>query len=284
MTLVYTRQQYAEAAEWVKARTSHHPQVAVVTGSGLAALADEVEEADVIPFTEVPHFPQPTVEGHTGELTIGRLAGKEVVVMRGRAHFYEGYSMQQITFPIRTMRALGADTLIVTNAAGGLNPSFQSGDLMLITDHINFVGMAGFNPLYGPNDPELGPRFPLMSGAYDPELRRLAHEVATELGFSLQEGVYIMLAGPTFETAADIRFIRMIGADAVGMSTVPEVIVARHGGMRVLGISHISNMATGEAHAEAPPTENELHGEVLAAGQAVAPRLAALIKGVLARM
>lgn len=187
--------------------------------------------------------------------------------------------MQQITFPVRVMRALGVDTLIVTNAAGGLNPHFRAGDIMLITDHLNLVGMAGLNPLRGPNDPTLGPRFVDMSQAYDPELRDLAQRVAGELGFQLQQGIYIMLAGPTFESPADIRFLQLMGADAVGMSTVPEVIVARHGGMRVLGLSHISNVIAASHEAG-----GNLHQEVLAAGAAAVPRLMALIRGIIREM
>ncbi len=225
----YTREHFARAAEYISTRTRHRPQVAIVLGSGLGGLVSEVEEADTILYSDIPDFPQCTVEGHMGRLVIGRLAGACVAVMQGRAHYYEGYSMQQVTFPIRVFQQMGVGTLIVTNAAGGLNPEFRAGDLMLIADHINLVGMAGLNPLRGPNDPELGPRFPDMSRAYDPELRAIARRVAAREGIPLREGVYIMLAGPSFETPADMRFLRIIGADAVGMSTVPEVTVARHG-------------------------------------------------------
>lgn len=273
------RKEVAEAVSFIRSRTSHRPTIGIILGSGLGSLADEVIEADIIPYREIPHFPQTTVEGHQGKLVIGRLEDKEVIVMRGRAHFYEGYSLAQVTFPIRVMRALGVRTLIVTNAAGGLNPSFQAGDLMLITDHINLVGMAGFNPLRGPSDESLGPRFLDMSQAYDPQLQEIAREMAKELGFELRQGVYIMLAGPTYETPADLRFIRMIGADAVGMSTVPEVIVARHGGMRALGLSAISNVALG-SHAG----QGVSHEEVLAATEAMVPKLIALIKGIVRRI
>lgn len=279
MSKFFSRTEIEKAASFVRATTSYQPQVGLVTGSGLAELADRVNGPVRIPFSQIPHFVPSTVEGHPGELVIGELQGKSVAILRGRVHFYEGYSMQQVTLPVRVLRALGVETLIVTNAAGGLNPSFRAGDLMLITDHLNLLGMAGFNPLIGPNDPSLGPRFPLMDNAYDPGLRQLARNVAQGLGFTLQEGVYIMLAGPSFESPADVRFLRMIGADAVGMSTVAEVVVARHGGMRVLGISVISNVLTGEH--EAPPEVTELHGEVLAAGQAAVPRLAALIEGII---
>lgn len=257
------------------------PQVGIITGSGLSGLTREVEEPFVIPNGEIPDFPPATVEGHPGRLVFGHLAGKAVAVMQGRSHFYEGYPLEQVTLPVRVIRALGADTLIVTNAAGGLNEAFKAGDLMLITDHISLVGMAGHSPLFGPNDERLGPRFVDMSGAYDKELRKIALEVGRELGLELRQGVYVMVGGPTFETPAEIRFLRLLGADAVGMSTVPEVVVARHGGMQVLGISHISNMAVGhplEAKKEG------LHEEVLEAGEKALPKLLALIKGVLGRI
>jgi purine-nucleoside phosphorylase len=239
-----------------------------------------VDAADAIPYGDVPHFPQPSVEGHRGQLVLGKLDGTPVMVMQGRVHFYEGYPIQQVVFPVRVMQVMGIETLIVTNAAGGLNPSFRAGDLMLINDQINLMGMTGNNPLFGPNDPALGPRFPDMSQAYDPDLRRIAREVAQAEGLPLQEGVYAALAGPSFETPAEIRFLRNIGADAVGMSTGPEVVVARHGGIRVLGVSGISNVALAE------PVSGQVtsHEEVLAAGQQIVPRLTALIRGVLARL
>ncbi len=273
----FTAKEFAEAADLIRGRTKYTPTVALILGSGLSTLADAVAEADVIPYEEIPHFPIPHVEGHAGRLVIGRLEGRDVMVMQGRAHYYEGYSMQRLTLPVRVIRTLGVGTLVVTNAAGGLDPRFHPGDLMLITDHINLIGMAGLNPLRGPNDPALGPRFPDMSQAYDPALRALALRVAGKLALPLWEGVYICLAGPTFETPADIRFLRLIGADAVGMSTVPEVIVARHGGMRVLGLSGISNVAITE------PVEGKAasHEEVLQAGQVLVPRLISLLRGVL---
>jgi purine-nucleoside phosphorylase len=272
-----TRADYQHAAQFIAARTKHQPKVGLILGSGLSALADEVEEADVIPFADVPNFPVSTVKGHTGALVIGKLGNQAVLVMRGRAHFYEGYSMQQVTLPVRVMRELGVETLIVTNAAGGVNTAFRAGDLMLITDHINFVGMAGQSPLRGPNDDSLGPRFPDMTDAYDPALRDLARRAARNVQVELREGVYMMLAGPSFESPADVRFVRMIGADAVGMSTVHEVIVARHGGMRVLGLSLISNSL---AHGH----DKVSHEEVLAAGQNAVPKLTAIIKEVVAQM
>jgi purine-nucleoside phosphorylase len=272
-----TRKELDEAANAIRSRTNHHPRVGLILGSGLSPLADEVEEADVIPYSEIPQFPTSTIVGHAGRLVIGRLAGQRVMVMQGRTHYYEGYSMQRITLPVRVMQILGIHTLFVTNAAGGINPGFRPGDLMLIADHINLIGMAGLNPLRGPNLDEFGPRFPDMSQAYDPVLQATARRVAADLGFTLQEGVYMCLAGPTFETPADIRFLRTIGADAVGMSTVPEVTVARHGGTRVMGISGISNVAILDPSEDRKTT----HEEVLEAGKIIVPRLVALLKGVL---
>jgi purine-nucleoside phosphorylase len=277
------REEAEESASYIQAQTDYHPIVAIITGSGLGSLADEIVGGESFPYEELPYFLPTTVQGHDGELVLGELAGKEVAFMRGRTHFYEGHSLQRITFPIRVMHALGIDALMTTNAAGGLRASFKAGDLMLITDHINLVGMAGFNPLWGPNDPHLGPRFVDMSAAYDVALRRIALSVAEELGLELQQGVYVMSAGPTFETPADVRMLRLIGADAVGMSTVPEVIVARHQGMRALGISHISNVipADGAPGEDQPPDEEGLHQEVLEAGEKVVPRLGLLVKGII---
>ncbi len=273
----FTRADYQRAAETIRARTKHAPTVGLILGSGLNPLADEIAQADIIHYRDIPIFPVSTVEGHRGELVIGELSGKTVVAMRGRAHYYEGYSMQQVTVPVRVMRELGVETIIITNAAGGINDQFRAGDLMLIVDHINLVGMAGLNPLRGPNDESLGPRFPDMTHAYDPGLLAITRTVATRLGIQLREGVYIMLAGPSYESPADIRFLRMIGADAVGMSTVPEVIVARHGGMRVLGISLISNsLVFGHEKVE--------HDQVLEAGKAALPKLASLVKQVLIKI
>jgi purine-nucleoside phosphorylase len=276
----YTREQYKTAADHIRQQSDQRPSVGLILGSGLNPLAEAVQGADVIPYGEIPHFPRPTVEGHIGQLVLGQLEKTPIIIMQGRVHFYEGYPMQQVVFPVRVMQVMGIETLIVTNAAGGLNPAFQPGELMLITDHLNLIGMAGNNPLFGPNDPALGPRFPDMSQAYDPELRRIAQSVAQEREIPLQEGVYAGLAGPSFETPAEIRFLRLIGADAVGMSTVTEVTVARHGGIRVLGISGISNVALTE-----PVSGHETsHEEVLEAGQQIVPRLTALVRGVLARL
>lgn len=271
-------QQVREASEAVRQRTHHRPNVGLVLGSGLGALTSSVEEADSIPFSGLPHFPRATTEGHAGRVVIGRLADRVVFVMDGRIHFYEGYTMQQITLPVRVMQALGIRTLILTNAAGGLNPDFRAGDMMLITDHIGLVSMAGQNPLNGPNDESLGPRFPDMTVPYDSDLRNLALRVAQERGLTLQQGIYVQVAGPNYETPAEVRFLRAIGGDAVGMSTVPETLAARHGGMRVLAVSSITNVA----QAEPDGTSVIRHEEVLQAGAMVAPRLIALLHGILA--
>ncbi|MCB0200443.1 MAG: purine-nucleoside phosphorylase [Caldilineae bacterium] len=280
MTFVPTRQHFQEAAAAVRGFTTLQPQIALVLGSGLNPVAEQVEDAVSVPYADIPHFPVSTIPGHQGRLVIGRLEGHPVIVMQGRAHYYEGYSMQQVTMPIRVFRQLGVETLILTNAAGGLNKQFRTGDLMLLTDHINLVGMAGENPLRGPNDPTLGPRFLDMSKTYDRQLRELAMAVAAEQELPLHQGVYVGLAGPTFETPADVRFLRMIGGDAVGMSTVPEAIVARHGGMRVMGVSGISNVAIDVIDGQGEAS----HEEVLEAGALLAPRMTSLVRGVLASL
>lgn len=271
------------AVSMIEEHAVDRPRLAIITGSGLGPLADEVSEARRIPYGTIPHFPRSTVAGHSGELVFGMLAGQSVVVMKGRLHFYEGYALDAVTFPIRVMHALGAETLIVTNAAGGVNPDFAVGDLMLIRDHLFFPGMAGWNPLRGPNDPALGPRFPSLLGAYDRALRALAHRVAASQGLALREGVYAMVAGPSFETPAEIRCLRLVGADAVGMSTAPEVVVARHGGMRVLGLSLITNRA--EDNSDAAPLEGEAgHEEVLATAEAAVPRLTGLVRAIVGEL
>lgn len=266
-----------QAAAYIQSQTRYQPTIGLILGSGLSALADEIEQADSIPYANIPHFPVSGVPGHAGRLVMGRLADKTVLVMQGRTHFYEGYSMQQITLPVRVMQMLGIKTLIITNAAGGVNPAFAAGDLMLITDHINMPGFSGHSPLRGPNLDIFGPRFPSMTHAYQPELLALARRVAQQLNLTLREGVYVCLAGPTFETPAEIRFLRTIGADAVGMSTAPEVIVANHGGMRVLGISSITNMVILDPASTAEPS----HEEVLKTGKIIVPKLMALLKGIL---
>lgn len=279
-TETFTRQHFREAAAAIQGRTSHRPTIGMILGSGLNALADEVEDAQRIPYAEIPHFAPTSVVGHEGRLVIGRLAGRTVLVLQGRAHPYEGISQQRAALPVRVMHELGVTTLIVTNAAGGINPTYRAGDLMLIVDHIGLNALVGHNPLWGPNDETLGPRFPALSKAYDPALRRLALRVAAEQGIALRQGVYCGLAGPAFETPAEVRFLRLIGADACGMSTVPEVMVARHMGMRVLGFSGISNMAIDDVDAEAQAD----HEEVLTAGQLLTPRLMRLLRGILAAL
>jgi purine-nucleoside phosphorylase len=238
-------------------------------------VAEKILNPTVIPYQELPDWPVSTVMGHTGQLVIGDLEGQPVLAMQGRIHYYEGYSMQQVTLPVRVMQRLGTEILIVTNAAGAIHPDFVPGDLMLITDNLNLAGMSGLNPLIGPNLDEFGPRFPDMSQAYDRQLCALARKVASENKLLLREGVYAGLSGPSFESPADLRFLRIAGADAVGMSTVSEVIVARHGGTRVLGFSGISNKANLDGNTVT------LHEEVLAAGQLIVPKLDTVIRGVL---
>ena len=230
-----------KSAEYIQSKLKVTPEIGLILGSGLGILAEEIEDAVAIPYSEIPNFPVSTVHGHAGQLVIGQLSGKTVIAMQGRFHHYEGYTMDKVTFPVRVMKLLGVEKLIVTNAAGGVNKDFTPGDLMLITDHINMMG----NPLIGANDERFGPRFPDMSTAYDREFQQLARTVAADLNIKIQEGVYLGLTGPTYETPAEIRMIRTLGGDAVGMSTVPEVIVANHSSMRVLGISCITNMAAG---------------------------------------
>jgi purine-nucleoside phosphorylase len=266
------------AAEAIRSKSDLRPKIGMILGSGLGPVAEGVQDATVIPARDIPHWPISTVEGHVGRVILGSLQGQAVIVLQGRAHYYEGYPMSQVTLPVRVMQRLGAEILVVTNAAGAVNPDFEPGDLMLITDHINLIGMTGQSPLRGPNLDEFGPRFPDMSQAYDHQLMGLARQVASAQEIPLREGVYICLAGPSFETPADLRFLRNIGVDAVGMSTVPEVTVARHGGMRVLGVSGISNKANLDG--ETITT----HEEVLAAGKVIVPRLTGLIKGVLRRL
>jgi purine-nucleoside phosphorylase len=267
-----------QAVEAIQARIDIKPEVGMILGTGLGDLADRVEDAVIIPNKQIPRWPQSTVEGHRGRLVIGKLEGKKVLVLQGRAHFYEGYSMGQITLPVRVMQRLGCDKMIVTNAAGAIHPDFVPGDLMLINDHLNLIGMGGANPLKGPNLDEFGQRFPDMSQPYDRELLEIAREACQDAQMDFQEGVYVSLAGPSFETPAELRFLLGIGADAVGMSTVPEVIVARHGGMRVLGISGISNKANLDG------TTITTHEEVLEAGNILVPKLTTLICGFLSKL
>ncbi|SFC43389.1 purine-nucleoside phosphorylase [Bacillus sp. OV322] len=235
-------EQLEKAASFIKSKWDGTPEVGLILGSGLGVLADEIENAIAIPYQEIPEFPVSTVAGHAGQLVLGELSGKKVIAMQGRFHFYEGYSMEKVTFPVRVMKLLGVEKLIVTNAAGGVNESYKPGDLMIISDHINNMGTS---PLIGGNDEKFGPRFPDMSEAYSKDLRKLAREIAISLNISIQEGVYVGNTGPAYETPAEVRLARVLGGDAVGMSTVPEVIIASHAKMKVLGISCITNMAAG---------------------------------------
>lgn len=275
MSDYFTLEDIEQVAQAVREKTSLEPRVGMILGSGLGSLAESVENAVKIPYRDLPSWPVSTVSGHKGQLVIGDLENQPVVVMQGRVHYYEGYSMPHVGLPVRVLQRLGIESLIVTNAAGAVNPGFEPGDLMLITDHLNLIGMTGLNPLRGPNIEEIGPRFPDMSQAYDRKLADLARRVATENDTFLHAGVYVCLAGPSFETPADLRFLLNSGVDAVGMSTVPEVIVARHGGIRVLGISGISNKANLDG------ATTTTHEEVLAAGEEIVPKLTTLIRGVL---
>ena len=269
------REQIADAVRAIQARSTLLPEAGIILGTGLGALADRIEVETAIPYDEIPHFPLSTVESHTGRLLLGRLGGRPVVAMQGRFHRYEGYSLQQVTFPVRVLRALGAGTLIVSNAAGGMNPFWNPGDLVLIADHINLLGD---NPLIGPNDDSLGPRFPDMSQVYDRDLQALAREVAMERRIPLRSGVYVAVAGPNLETRAEYRMLRTMGADVVGMSTVPEVIVAIHSGMRVMGISIITDACLPDA------LEVADIATIIATARRAEPGLTALVEGVVARM
>jgi purine-nucleoside phosphorylase len=278
MTNHFSLDQIDEVVKTLQTRTSQKPRVGIILGSGLNDLAEAVQKPDVIPFGDLPHFPVSTVFGHAGRIVIGELEGQTVFVMQGRIHFYEGYSMAEVTLPIRVMQRFGIETLIVTNAAGGVNPEFVPGDVMLITDNLNFLGMMGHNPLMGLNYDEIGPRFPDMSQAYDRALCDLARSVAKKEKITLREGVYAGLSGPSFEGPADLRFLKLAGADSVGMSTVPEVIVARHGGLRVLGFSGISNKANLDG------STVTTHEEVIEAGKVITPKIEKLIRGVLRQL
>ena len=263
-----------EAAAAVRSRFAALPDVAIILGTGLGRLAEEIDARAVIDYADIPGFPLSTVESHAGRLLCGTLRGRPVVAMQGRFHRYEGYSLQQATFPVRVLRALGARTLVVSNACGGLNPLWSAGDLMLIADHINLLGDS---PLVGPND-RLGPRFPDLSTAYDAELRALARGVAAEEKFALREGVYVAVTGPNLETRAEYRFLRGIGADVVGMSTVPEVLVAVHAGMRVLGLSIVTDMCLPDA------LEPATVERIIAVANRAEPQLTRLVRGVLERL
>ncbi|GGO00291.1 purine-nucleoside phosphorylase [Saccharibacillus kuerlensis] len=268
-------EQIREARDFIAEKTQHRPTVGLILGSGLGTLADEIENAVVIPYSEIPYFAKSEAIGHANELVIGELKGKTVAAMKGRFHYYEGFSLPEVTFPVRVMKALGVENVIITNACGAVNTSFNPGELMLITDHINLVGS---NPLIGPNNDELGVRFPDASEVYNRKLRELASSVAAEQGTKLQQGVYAWWSGPAYETPAEIRMIRTLGGDAVGMSTVPESLVAVHGGMKVLGISCLTNMACGIL--DQPLS----HDEVIEVAAQVREKFVGLVKGVLERM
>ena len=272
---VHAQEFVDEAASVVRARFSDRPDAAIILGTGLGGLAEEIDAEAVIEYGEIPGFPLSTVESHAGRLLCGTLGGKTVIAMQGRFHRYEGYSLQQVTFPVRVLQALGAKTLIVSNACGGLNPLWSAGDLMLIADHINLLGDS---PLIGPNDDRLGPRFPDMSEPYDATLRALACRVAAEQQVPLREGVYVAVSGPNLETRAEYRLLRAIGADVVGMSTVPEVVVAVHGGMRVLGLSIVTDMCLPDA------LEPATVERIIATANRAEPQLTRVVRGVLERL
>lgn len=265
----------ADAVRAVRARTTLEPDVAVILGTGLGALAEEIRAEATIPYADIPGFVVPTVESHTGRLLVGTLAGRRVAAMQGRFHRYEGYALRDVTFPVRVLRALGAHTLVVSNVSGGMHPLWAAGDLVLLADHINLLAD---NPLIGPNDDRDGPRFPDLTDAYDPVLRARARAVALEQQITLREGVYVAVPGPNLETRAEYRMLRAFGADIVGMSTVPEVIVARQVAMRVLGLSIITDLCLPDA---LEPASVE---RILAVARAAEPRLAALVRGVVARL
>ena len=267
------RREIDEAVAALRRKSALVPEVAVILGTGLGSLSDSLAVEARVPYGDIPHFAASTVEGHKGELVFGRLAGRPAVVMNGRVHYYEGYTMRQVSFPVRVLKALGAHTLVVSNAVGGMNPLFVPGDIMIVTDHINLMGD---NPLLGPNDDTLGPRFPDMVGTYTEELRRIAHAVDPDL----REGVYVGVAGPNYETPAELRMMRRLGADAVGMSTVPEILVARHMGMRILAIATVTDMATGLPGL----VDHVTHEEVLAVADRAGKRLGNVVKGVVARL
>ncbi len=267
-------QKIKETAAWIKAHTQSAPTTAIILGTGLGRLAAEIEVIDAFPYQDIPHFPVSTVEGHSGRLVFGKLGGKEVMALEGRFHYYEGYDMKQVTFPVRVMYELGIKTLFVSNAAGGMNPDFEIGDLMFITDHINFMPE---HPLHGPNFPT-GPRFPDMSEAYDHSLLDMARAIAKEKGIKTVEGVYIATQGPTFETPAEYKMFRILGGDAVGMSTVPEVIVAHHCGIRTFGISIITDLGVEGKIVEVS------HEEVQRAANAVQPLMADIFREMISRI
>jgi purine-nucleoside phosphorylase len=275
-----TYEQAAEATAVIAQHGARAPRVAVILGSGLGGFVDRMKDVVAVPYADIPSFPVSTVSGHAGKLALGAIGGVPVVAMQGRFHFYEGYTPQQVVFPVRVMRLLGAEVLIVTAAAGGLNPALAAGSVMLLNDHIGLPLLAGNNPLRGENDERFGTRFPSTTGAYDQDLAALAREAATQRGVQLYEGVYAMVSGPSFESPAEIRFLRLAGADAVGMSTVPEVIAARHLGMRTMALCCVTNAALADSESGVEPN----HAEVLAVAAAAGDDLAAIVEGVITRL
>ena len=269
--------QMKQAADFISMRFRKKPRVGVVLGTGLGTVVDGIKDKVVIPYSDIPHFPVSSVDSHDGNLVLGTWNGKVVMVMQGRIHFYEGHSKQKITFPIRTMQLLGVKTLIVTNAAGGLNPDYNAGDLMMITDHINFSGLAGFNVLRGPNEDSLGLRFPSMVTTYDLNLQKIVRKAAKKLKLDLHEGIYINVSGPNFETPAEIRFFRMIGGDAVGMSTTPEILVGVHADMKIIGLSGITNKTYRDPNDQTKITLKE----VIDMNEVVAPKMKKLLNEIM---
>lgn len=261
-----------KSIDYIKGKIKNQPEVGIVLGSGLGDFADAIEDKIEIPYTEIPGFPVSTVKGHDGKLIFGKINSKEVCVMKGRIHYYEGYDIKEVVYPIEVLAGLGIKTLILTNAAGGVNTDFEPADLMIINDHINLMGK---NPLIGPNDKDLGPRFPDMTDLYNKDLIEVAEKSAKKLGIDIKEGVYMYFTGPSYETAAEVRMARILGADAVGMSTVPEAIIARHRGLKILGISTITNMSTGILDT---PLD---HTEVVEVGQEVAGKFKELLKEII---
>lgn len=268
------RERISEAAAYIREKGVQEIEIGLILGSGLGELGDEVEQPIAIPYEDIPHFPVSTIIGHAGQLVYGTLGGKKVLAMQGRFHYYEGYNIQEVTFPVRVMKELGIHSLMVTNASGGVNTNFEPGDLMMITDQINFTGV---NPLHGPNDDDLGPRFTDMSHAYDEEYQKIVRVVAQKEGINLKEGIYMGFSGPTYETPAEVRMARTLGADAVGMSTVPEVIVANHAGLRVIGVACITNLAAGMQ-------ANLNHEEVVETTTRVKETFKAFVKAILEKV
>lgn len=269
---VSLREKIAEAKKFIESRSKVKPKIGIIVGTGLGTLAKEIEIKAIVPYSDIPHFAVSTAPGHEGNLILGKLSGKMIMAMQGRFHLYEGYSLEEITFPIRIMKEMGVELLIESNVVGGMNPNFKAGDLMIITDHIN---LTGNNPLIGPNDERLGPRFPDMSEPYDKKLIELTKRIAIEEKIGIHQGVYVGLTGPNFETPAEYRFLRLIGADAVGMSTVCEVIVARHSGLRVLGMSCITDECIPDR------LEPVNFRKLIQVAQKVEPNLARLVKRLL---